>query len=69
MYNFATVRKIEFIDGEQILTVVVDGSIKVLMKPSVIENNMLLPNDFVKVSCTKNSPSVIHDIVYVDKVF
>lgn len=69
MWNYATIRNIEFVGGEQVLTIVVDGSVKILMKPSVFENNMLLPNDFVKVSCTKNSPSVIHDIVYVDKVF
>ena len=69
MWNYATIRSIEFVDGEQVLTIVVDNSVKVLMKPSVFENNMLLPSDFVRVSCTKNSPSVIHDIVYVDKVF
>lgn len=69
MWNYATIRSIEFVDGEQVLTIVVDGSVKILMKPSVFENNMFLPNDFVKVSCTKNSPSVIHDIVCVDKVF
>ena len=69
MWNYATIRSIEFVNDEQVLTIVVDGSVKILMKPSVFENNMLLPNDFVKVSCTKNSPSVIRDIVYVDKVF
>jgi hypothetical protein len=69
MWNCATIKNIEFVDGEQVLTIVVDNSVKVLMKPSVIENNMLLPNDFVKVTCNKNSPSIVEDMVFVDKVF
>jgi len=35
MWNYATIRNIEFVGGEQVLTIVVDGSVKILMKPSV----------------------------------
>ena len=69
MYNFATIRSVEFVDGRQILIIVIDNMVKVLCNPSILENNMLLPNDFVKVTCDKNSPSIIYEMVYVDKVF